>query len=388
MVISTDGSPAGRLQAGGFVLITGRFFCLDDEEKSMKITKRLLAIFVILLIILMIIFWNKFFGSGGTPAIRNEKGDIVPGSIAVLDKIDMGGMDQGILIRGRDIDNPILLWLHGGPGSSQMPITHEYDKELEKEFVMVHWDQRGAGKSNPPGFDEKSMTYARFIADGHQLTGYLKERFNKEKIYLLGHSWGSQLGIELAGRYPEDYHAYIGVSQVVNQERSERIAYSWLVEQIKEKGNRKDLKKLESLDGPPFIRHEEFVTFIQMVNAYGGSFDLPFSRLLWISLKSPEYTFRDYFAWMAGSNRGSGKMWAEEAYRSFDAMEKYPELDVPVFFFMGRNDYNTPLKAARVYYENLIAPQGKRLIIFENSAHTPFLAEPEKFVRELIGLIR
>lgn len=350
----------------------------------MKIVKRALLVVTILIIIFVIAFWGKIFGTGYTPAITDENGDIISGSIASLVKINIGGMEQSILIRGHDKNNPILLWLHGGPGSSQMPIAYKYDKELEKEFIIVHWDQRGSGKSNPTDFDENSMTYDQLIADGHQLTEYLKERLDKDKIYLLGHSWGTQLGIELVGRYPEDYYSYIGVSQVINQELDEKIAYPWLLEQIQEKDNKKDLKKLKKLGDPPFTNHDDFITFIHLVDAYGGTFALPFSKLLWITLKSPEYTFRDDLAWLDGSNRGSGKMWTEDAYSSFNAIEKYPELDLPVFFFMGKHDYNTPLEATKKYYQNLIAPRGKRLIIFEDSAHTPFLAEPEKFVQELI----
>ena len=101
---------------------------------------------------------------------------------------------------------------------------------------MLRWIpgvQRGSGKSNTPAFDENTITYDQFIADGHQLTEYLKERFDTDKIYLLGHSWGTQIGIELVVRYPEDYYGYIGVSQVVNHELNDRIAYPWLLEKIK-----------------------------------------------------------------------------------------------------------------------------------------------------------
>ena len=136
---------------------------------------------MISIIILSIVFWSKIFGPGYTSAITDSNGNIIPGSIALLEKINLGGMEQSILVRGYNKDNPILLWLHGGPGSSQMPIAHQYDKELEKEFVVVHWDQRGAGKSNPAGFDENSMSYEQFISDGHQLTRYLLQCANSSR---------------------------------------------------------------------------------------------------------------------------------------------------------------------------------------------------------------
>lgn len=349
----------------------------------MKIVKRLFLVVAIFIIVFVIAFWSKIFGTGSTNPITNEKGNIIPESISSLERISLGGMEQYILIRSHDKDNPILLWLHGGPGSSQMPIAHQYDRELEKEFMMVHWDQRGAGKSNPSDFNEQTMTYDQFITDGHQLTEYLKERFNKDKIYLLGHSWGTQIGLELVSRYPEDYYSYIGVGQVVNREMHHKIGYDWLLEQIKAGDNKKDLEKLQDLGNPPFSKHDNFVKYIQLVDEYGGSFDLPFSKLLWIALKAPEYTFGDYLAWFDGANRGSGKMWKEEAYSSFNAIDRFPELDIPVYFFMGKNDYNTPLEATKEYYNNVNAPS-KQLIIFEKSAHTPFLGQPEKFDKELI----
>ena len=350
----------------------------------MKFMKKAVVVMLMLLAVTAVGLRSKLFGSGHTPEITDENGTVLPGSIADLEKIRLGGMDQWILTRGYDINNPVLLWLHGGPGSSQMPIAHACDKELEKEFIVVHWDQRGAGKSNPPDFDETTMTYEQFIADTHQLTGYLKNRFGKEKIYILGHSWGTQPGLEAAARYPEDYRAYIGLSQVVNNEMSHVIAHKWLAEQIRREENKKDLEKLEALGPPPFTDHGDFVTFIRLVDAYGGSFDRPFSRLMWIALRSPEYTFRDMLAWLNGANRGSGQMWDEAVYSSFNAIEKYPELRVPVYFFQGRHDYNTPFEATGKYYQRLVDTAGKHLIVFEDSAHTPFLAEPEKFVRELI----
>lgn len=350
----------------------------------MKVIKLIIALLILLAVVVTIVFWGKIFGFGYTTKIKNNEGDVILGSIALLEKVNLGGMEQSILIRGYDKNNPILLWLHGGPGSSQMPIAHYYDKELEKEFTMVHWDQRGAGKSNPADFNEQTMTYEQFIADGHQLTEYLKERFDKEKIYLLGHSWGTQMGLELVDRYPEDYYSYVGVSQVVDNRLHNMIAYPWLLEQIKAKGVKEDLKKLKELGDPPFTEHKEYVKFIQLINAYGGGFDLDFKKLFWISWQAPEYSLKDYWAWLQGSNRGSGPMWKESAYSSFNALKRIPTVNVPVYFFSGEKDYNTPLQAVKKYFKNLNAPEGKKLIIFRESAHTPFLGQPQKFKQELI----
>ncbi len=125
---------------------------------------------------------------GKTPPIKDSGGRPVPGSIASLEKVTLGGMQQWILIRGQDSTNPVLLWLHGGPGAVQMPVARYFNGALEEDFIVVHWDQRGAGKSNLPGFDERTMTFQQFMNDGHELTQLLKQRFQHGKIYLVGHS--------------------------------------------------------------------------------------------------------------------------------------------------------------------------------------------------------
>ena len=138
--------------------------------------------------------------SAGTPDID------MPDAVSELKAVEIGGLEQWILIRGEDQSNSVLLWLHGGPGSAQMAVHRKFNKELEKEYVVVHWDQRGAGKSNHIGFREETMTLERFIEDAHELTDYLKDRFDQEKIFLLGHSWGTQFGILTVQRYPADYY--------------------------------------------------------------------------------------------------------------------------------------------------------------------------------------
>ena len=159
---------------------------------------------------------------GTTPATGAGNG------IAVLEPIPLGGMDQWILIRGEDRSNPVLLWLHGGPGSPQMPIAHATTRALEAYFTVVHWDQRGAGKSNHEGFEESSMSLEQFASDTHALTQYLKQRLGVPNIILLGHSWGTMLGARVVSRWPEDYAAYVAVGQVVNTPRATAMAVTWL----------------------------------------------------------------------------------------------------------------------------------------------------------------
>ena len=339
--------------------------------------KKKMTVFVLIWIIALCSF--SWIRPTFTPAIPGKS------SIASLEGIELGGMEQWILIRGQDVSNPVLLWLHGGPGAAQMAIARSFNKALEQSFLVVQWDQRGAGKSNPSDFDESTMTFEQYLQDAHELTLYLKIRFGQDKIYLVGHSWGSQLGIRLAQMYPQDYYAYIGVSQVINGRRAQEIGYAWLLERAKAGGK---MVEFEALEEPPFIDHKDFVRFIQQIDEYGGSFDTSFWKLARITLRAPEYNLRDVLAWLRGSNRGSGPMWSSPEYQSFDARRDIPRLEIPVYFFSGRKDYNTPLVLVETYFEILDAPRGKHMVVFEASAHTPFLAEAEKFNQELIRVKR
>lgn len=321
------------------------------------------------------------FSPSSTPPIEDENGNILSNSISELEKVEIGGMMQWIQIRGENTANPVLLWLHGGPGSAQMPIARHFNQELEKDFIVVHWDQRGAGKSNPQNFNEKTMTFDQYLADTYQLTQYLKQKLNKEKIYLLGHSWGTKIGITMAEKHPEDYYAYIGISQIVENKKAQEIAYDWLLSQISQSDSR-DLEKLKQIGDPPYFKHEKYIKFIKMIDSYGGGMDVSMAKLAFIAIQAKEYRLSDLAEWLDGANRGSGPMW--DTYFLWDAAKEVPEVDIPVYFFSGKNDYNTPLQLVKEYYEALEAPYGKNLIIFEDSSHTPFMQETDKFYQEML----
>ncbi len=339
---------------------------------------------VVLAVIVTVTVWA--LRPAYTPLITDDSGTVMPQSVAYLEPITIGGMDQWVLVRGHDKANPVLLWLHGGPGAAQIPIARHYNGELEKEFIVVHWDQRGAGKSNPRDFDVRTMNFDRFVSDVHELTQYLKQQFGKQRIFLVGHSWGSQLGIKVVQAHPEDYHAFVGVSQAVHAARGTEIARSWLLELFEKNGDTKRLSRLRGLGEPPYTDHSVYVEFAHMITAAGGGMDIGMIELARIALRSPEYRVADYIAWIQGSTRGSGPMWEET--RDFDMFTEVPELKVPVYFFAGVNDYNTPFQLVEEYYRSVDAPEGKQLVRFEDSSHAPFMAEPDKFNAELFRVRR
>ncbi len=314
-----------------------------------------------------------------TPEILGATGQPSPYAIATLEQVRINGMNQWLLIRGHDRRQPVLLWLHGGPGAAQMPIARHYNGALETDFVVVHWDQRGAGKSNPFRFDPTTMTFEQFLADARVVTRLLQQRFGQERLLLLGHSWGTQLGATLVHEHPEDYLGYVAVAQVVERGQSHKIAYDWLLEQIEAADDPRARERLADLGEPPFGDHAQYVAFAGLVDAFGGSMDVGFGALARTALLAREYSPLDYLRWIRGAQRGSGPMWKQPRYADFDARRDVSHLNVPAFFITGERDFNTPLALTRSFVESLAAPAGSRLLPIADAAHTPFLADPDRF---------
>lgn len=317
-----------------------------------------------------------------TPAIVDERGEPRPDSIAVLEAVELGGMRQWITIRGHNRHAPVVLWLHGGPGGPQMPFAHRYNRELEEHVVLVQWDQRGAGKSNPRDFDTATMQVAQYLQDALELVVYLRTRLDAEQIVLLGHSWGSQLGLLLAQQHPQYFSTYIGVSQVVHHEQATQLASDWLSGVIDNESDRRALQAIEI----PARRHADYRALNSLVSHYGGSFDLPFLSLARVALGASEYTAPDYWRLYQGMARGGGPMHQDGIMAGYDMARDVPALAVPAYFLMGERDYNTPLALVREYQRVLQAPYSE-VVVFGHSAHLPFMAEPEKFTEELVRII-
>ncbi len=303
-----------------------------------------------------------------------------PGAVDELVAVEIGGMQQWVAAHGDRAELPVLLWLHGGPGAAQMPVGRAFNRSLESEFIVVHWDQRGAGKSNPRDFDEQTMTFERYVEDVHEVTQYLKTRFGRERIYLLGHSWGTQIGMVAAHRHPDDYVAYIGVSQVVDGDRAQEIATRELRRRLEESGRERDIRRLDRLDGPPYRDHGEYVAFAKMLDTMGMNMDLGLGPLARAAVRSDLYTAGDLVRWLRGANRGSGPMWEET--QGVNMLDLAPSVDVPCYFITGEEDYNTPAVLVARLVDELNAPRAE-LIVFDGAAHTPFFADPQRFLSEL-----
>jgi pimeloyl-ACP methyl ester carboxylesterase len=321
-----------------------------------------------------------------TPEIKDEKGVVPPNSVSTLEKVELGGIKQSILIRGLDKNNPILLFLHGGPGYPQIGYARKYQEQLEKEFIVVNWDQRGSGTSYHWNMSDEDYQVDKFIQDTHELTKYLSYKFNQPKIYIVGHSWGSLLGAWVVNQHPESYYAYIGIGQVANSMEGERVSYDFVLNEAKRIKNEKAIQELETIGSPPYKHPRKDTTLERKwVTEFGGSErnSNSYNNLIRGILIEPEYTWLDGIRLAIGNSRSLKTIRPQT--ENANLIETLPELRVPVYLMMGKYDYMTPSETAYNYYEQLIAPS-KQFIWFEESAHFPHFEEIEKFTKLMIRI--
>lgn len=344
--------------------------------------------YVLLALVMLILggigglYW---YSDGTTKPIVDAQGRPVANSIASLETVELNGTRQWILLRGYDQSKPVLLFVHGGPGSPEMPMLTN-NTDLEKRFVVVHWDQRGAGKSYEPAVFDRTFTLDTFVEDAAKLSQLLAKRFHQPKIYLMGHSWGSFLGIRTVQKYPDLYYAYFGIGQVANQLLGEQRSYDWVMQQARQHHNEKQVTLLTQLGRPPFASPQHWMDYVQpqraLVTQYGGAlhtgsfYDLVLGGLL----RCREYTLRDKLNYLIGAQRSAQLLWPTIV--GTDLNQTSSTLNVPVYIFQGVYDYQTPYSVAKAYFEHLQAPH-KAFFTFHQSAHGPLFEEPGLFFRHL-----
>lgn len=324
--------------------------------------------------------------SCSTPKIKNSSEK----SIAVLEKVLIGGCGQWVLERSQNTDNPLILFLHGGPGTSQLTLNRRNTEELEKHFIVVNWDQRGAGKSYEAIKDAEKMNIAQFISDTRELTMFLMKKFNKEKIFLAGHSWGSFIGAMTVSKYPELFYCYIGIGQVANMEEGEKASYLWTLGQAKKNNDKKVVRILEEMGIPPYTGdwQKKTITERRYLGKFGGEYHSSSSGAFGVVIKnlifSSEYNLSDRLNFFRGIFGSMKLLWPE--LMKVDLFKSVPEFKVPVFFMEGRYDHEVPSEIAQRYFDHIKAPS-KELIWFENSAHMPNTEEKELFNKIIIQKI-
>lgn len=296
--------------------------------------------------------------------------------------LNLNNVEQYVNIRSRKEDAPLLIYLHGGPGDAALPLVLKYNSELEKYFTLVIWEQRGAGKSYYKFSKEEHITIDTFVEDMHQLILILSERFKQEKVFLVGHSWGSVLGLRYIQKYPQNVRAYIGCGQVANMIKSCRIAYEYAMEHA----DRKTKCRLRQIDpsykGDNWMQDLLFVTK-QVVKYKGSLFGKHnHNSLVLPFLFSGEYSIADLINRQRGSVQSIAFLWQELMTVDFEPVINY---DVPIIFAEGRHDYHVSSSLAYSYFRKI--QSAKRFVWFEHSCHFPQWSENKKFNKLMVEII-
>jgi len=320
--------------------------------------------------------------SPGQPApLVDAGGQDIEGSLSERVFVEINGIRQGMFMQSVDPSKPVLLFLHGGPGMPMFFLNTTHPTGLEQDFTVVWWEQRGAGLSFHRDIPPESMTMDQLIADAIAVADYLRDRFGQDKIYLLGHSWGSFLGIQVAAAAPDRFHAYVGMAQIVYQLRSEVAAHAYVLEAYQARGDAAMVRKLQAApvsmtdgtsDAWMRLRDEAMHamgvgTTRDMKSVISGIF-LP----VW---QCRAYTLREKIAIWRGKAWSRSLLW--DVVLRTDVARLVKRVEIPVYFFTGRYDYTTSFDLARDYFQQLDAPI-KGFYTFEHSAHSPLFEEPQR----------
>lgn len=358
------------------------FYLLARVETIVVKTVVLLGLVTVSVLAVMLSQWYAM-----TPPILGADGQPLSGSIAELTTVELNGRPQWITIRGRDVDKPVLLFLAGGPGGSQLAATRSKLGALEEHFIVVNWDQPGAGKSYRAA-DFDTLTPEQYIADGHKLTGYLRQRFGQAKIYILGESWGTLLGVWLVQRYPDEYHAIVGAAQMIAFLETDSYNYELALQVAVEQGDTGKVNALQAQGPPPYYGKGvamKVVEYIMYLSAYMNQNPAIHSNYdTFGDLAAPEYGLVDKVNYVRGLLRTMEAIWPQ--LWEVDLRQQAANLETPVYLLEGRHDVNAPPELAESYLQTLQAPH-KELIWFEHSGHSPWVEESEKVVDVLVSTV-
>ncbi len=339
--------------------------------------------FALLVVSVLVVLGVLLVLSPGTPKpFLDGSGRTLTGSISEKIKVHINGVDQGMFIKGKNISKPILLYLHGG-----MPdyfLTQRYPTGLDEDFTVVWWEQRGSGLSYNADASLQSINAKQLVLDTLALTNFLRTRFGRDKIYLMGHSGGTFIGIQAAAQAPALYHAYIGVAQMSNQLASEKLAYAYMRERFKAVGDTKMVQRLDESpvdNAPPLPESYLKIRDTAMHDLGVGtmhSMKSIFFGLLFPSLLMHEYTLREKINLWRSKVFSDNRLWHTQL--STDLAKQVKQLDIPVYFFHGVYDYTVSYPLAKSYLDKLVAPV-KGFYTFTNSAHSPLFEEPGKMLQ-------
>ncbi|WP_313886577.1 alpha/beta fold hydrolase [Enterococcus hulanensis] len=355
-----------------FVFLFKRLRGRETIFATKGIKKGALGMLILVVLGIILIAFSQLMAA--TPKIAKEN------SIAELRKVQLNGRKEWVSIRGENRNNPLLLFLAGGPGGSQLAATRYELAELEKDFVVVNWEQPGSGKSYS-AIPKKQLTPEIYVQDGTALVRSLLKEFRQEKVYLVGESWGSALGIFMVKEQPELYHAFMGTGQMVAFEETEKIDYALAMKLAKENVDQKVVDSLRKNGPPPYYgksvttKSAVYLNYLSQRMARNPEIQNPGFQTI-RDLSAKEYGILDKVNYLRGILQTFNQVYPQ--LYEIDLRKNYAKLDIPVYFLLGKHDLNAPRSLAEDYYDKLAAPE-KEIIWFEHSGHNPWINERERF---------
>jgi pimeloyl-ACP methyl ester carboxylesterase len=322
-----------------------------------------------------------------TEEILGADGEPVAGSIAELVDVRIGGHDQAIMLRG-SAEAPVLLYLEGGPGGTGIGRIRNAGEDLEQGFVVATWDQRGTGKSYDALEPRSTLTVDQMVGDTLAVTNYLRDRFDEQKIYLVGSSWGTIIGTLAVRRSPELFHAYVGTGQMVDPFETDKLMYAESLADAEARGVDDTAEALRELGEPPYDNTLDYPVAIasnpkwmdfEHGEDYNAAAEYP------ASLGVGEYSLIEQLRGMAAIAETFNVLYPQ--LNDTDFRIQVPSLDVPVFLVEGRYEAAGRETLARQWFELLSAPS-KKYVVFENSGHTPPSDEPGHFAEFMEDVLR
>ena len=327
-----------------------------------------------------------------TPVFKDAQGKILKNSIAEMQMVTIGNTKQSVIIRGENRDKPVLLLIHGGPGSSETALFRYYNAVLEKDFIVVYWDQRACGKSYTKRDATATLCVQMFVQDLCDLALYLEKYLSKEKIYLLAHSWGTLIGILAAAQHPELFYAYVGTGQVSSMPESELESYRFALRAARKRKSAKAIHELETIGEPQNGVYACGITGIRTqrkwLNYFGGAVydSKSMSKFILKFFTSQEYNLADIVCFFKSLNAPARNKLSQGEFLKTDLFDTIKRIDVPIYFFLGRHDYQVASIIAEKFFHTIKAPK-KELVWFEHSAHSACFEEPEKFNRLMVDMV-
>ena len=359
--------------------------------KANTIKRMLIILFSIILGFLLVLTCIALvYSPGKIEQYLDDTGKPIPGSIAEKALIKIGAVMQGMFIRSKNINNPVLLYVHGGPAFPNYFLIDKFKPRLEDFFTVCYWEQRGGGLSYTSEVTLESMNFNQLAADAIEVTNYLRKRFGKEKIYIMAHSGGTPVALLAVQKEPKLFDAYIGMGQIANQAASERMAYKYMLDKFTADGNQKsvnELKKYPVLDADsniiPFYKssvrdqymHELGIGTMHKMKSVFWDIFIPVWTCKAYTLKEKINIWKSKFSFLPKTNLINEML-------ETDFASEVPTLEIPVYFFSGKFDMTVNIDLSKAYLNKLNAPS-KGFYTFNSSAHSPLFEEPG-LVRQII----